>query len=93
MPNFTQITPRDWLYAIVLGVICTALAYVIHFKLIKNIGPTKAATVTFLIPIFSFIWGYLLLNEQVTLRMLGATAIILLGMSLVMGLLKLKKSN
>jgi len=93
LPDFTQITLRDWLYAIVLGVICTALAYVIHFKLIKNIGPTKAATVTFLIPIFSFIWGYLLLNEHVTLRMLGATAIILLGMSLVTGLLKLNKSN
>ncbi|MEH6456585.1 MAG: DMT family transporter [Cocleimonas sp.] len=92
MPDLNQISSRDWLYAIVLGVICTALAYVIHFKLIKSIGPTRASTVTFLIPIFSFIWGYLLLNEQVTPRMIGATAIILFGMSLVMGFLKLNKS-
>ena len=92
MPNFAQINARDWTYAIILGVMCTALAYVIHFRLIKKIGPTRAATVTFLIPIFSFVWGYLLLNEQVTLRMIGATIIILFGMSLVMGMLKLKKA-
>ena len=91
MPDVSQISSISWLYALILGVLCTAIAYMIHFKLIKNIGPTKAATVTFLIPIFSFIWGYLLLNEQVTIRMLGATAIILFGMSLLMGILNLKK--
>lgn len=52
MSDFNQISSLDWLYAIVLGVMCIALAYVIHFKLIKNIGPTKPSTVTFLIPIF-----------------------------------------
>lgn len=91
MPDFSIITKLDWLYALILGVVCTAIAIMIHFKLIKNIGPTRAATVTFLIPIFSFIWGYLLLGEQVTLRMLIATAIILLGMSFVMGFIKLKQ--
>jgi len=88
LPDFNQISLRDWVYAITLGVFCTSLALIIHFKLIKNIGPTKTATVTFLIPVFSFIWGYLLLDETLTLRMLIATFIILLGMSLVMGLIK-----
>ncbi len=92
MPDFAQISSRDWIFAIILGVMCTALAYLIHFRLINNIEPTQAATVTFLIPIFSFVWGYLLLNEQVTLRMIGATVIILFGMSLVTGILKLNKS-
>ena len=38
MPDFNQISSRDWVYAVVLGVICTALAYIIHFKLIKILG-------------------------------------------------------
>lgn len=92
MPDFKQISSRDWLYAIILGVICTAIAYAIHFKLVKNIEPTKAASVTFLIPTFSFVWGYLLLGEQVTLRMLGATVIILFGMTLVTGMLNLNRA-
>ncbi len=87
IPELNQVSSISWIYALILGVLCTAIAYMIHFKLIKNIGPTKAATVTFLIPIFSFIWGYLLLDELVTARMLGATVIILFGMSLVMGIL------
>ena len=91
IPDFDQVSSRDWLYATILGLVCTSLAYVIHFKLIKNIGPTKAATVTFMIPIFSFIWGYLLLDEQVTSRMIVATIIILFGMSLVTGILKRRK--
>lgn len=87
LPNdLGAISQLHWLYGLALGVVCTALAYVIYFKLIKSIGPTPAATVTFLIPIFSFIWGYLLLGEHVTLRMLGATVVILFGMGLVMGL-------
>ena len=93
MPDFSQITSQDWLYVFLLGVVCTSIAAIIHFKLIKTIGPTSAATVTFLIPIFSFIWGYLLLEEQLTGRMIGATIIILFGMSLVTGLLKLKNNK
>jgi len=93
MPDLDQITFRHWIYAIILGVICTSLALLIHFKLINNIGPTKAATVTFLIPVFSFIWGYLLLNEKLSLRMIIATLIILFGMNLVMGIIKINTLN
>jgi drug/metabolite transporter (DMT)-like permease len=48
--------------------------------------------VTFLIPIFAFIWGYLVLDEVVTLRMWGATAIIVVGMSFVLRILKIEKN-
>ncbi|MEB8432072.1 DMT family transporter [Cocleimonas sp. KMM 6892] len=88
MPDVHNIPSIQWIYGIALGSLCTALAYIIYFNLIKSIGPMKTASVTFLIPIFSFIWGYLLLGERVTLRMWIATAIILCGMCLVMGLIK-----
>ena len=88
MPNIEGIPSIHWIYGIILGSLCTAVAYIIYFKLVKAIGPMKTASVTFLIPIFSFVWGYLLLGEKVTMRMWIATAIILCGMSLVMGLIK-----
>lgn len=93
MPDFSQISNTDWLYAIILGLVCTALAYLIFFRLILNIGPSRAVSVTFLIPIFAFLWGYLILDEVVTLRMWLATAVILVGMTLVLRLVGTKNQN
>lgn len=87
LPDFQSISTSEWIYAILLGVLCTAVAFIIYFKLVQNIGPSKTASVTFLIPVFAFLWGYWLLEEIVTMRMLGATIIILFGMSLVTGIL------
>lgn len=87
LPNFEAISTKDWFYAIILGVICTAFAYAIFFRLLQNIGPARVASVTFIIPIFSFLFGYLLLGEVVTARMWGAIAIILLGMGFVLRLI------
>ncbi len=92
LPDFSEISATDWFYAIILGVLCTAIAFIIYFKLVKNIGPSKTASVTFLIPIFAFLWGYLLLDEVVTTKMWIATGIILLGMALVMEFIH-KKHN
>ena len=84
MPNFSEISSISWFYAIALGVLCTALAYAIFFRLLNSIGAAKAVTVTFIVPIFSFLWGYLLLGELVTLRMWGATLVVLFAMGLVL---------
>lgn len=91
LPDFTTIPSLSWAYAIILGVVCTAFAYLLFFRLIQNIGPAKATTVTFIIPIFSFVWAYLLLDEVVTARMWIATAIILLGTGLVTGVIGSRK--
>lgn len=68
---------------ILFAVICSALAYLIYYDLILNIGPTKALTVTFLIPIFGIIWGYLLLHEPIKLSTIIGGLVILLGTFLV----------
>jgi len=88
LPDFNNIHSIDWFYAITLGILCTAIAFIIYFKLVKNIGPATTASVTFLIPIFAFLWGYILLDELVTTRMWIATGIILLGMGFVTRLIK-----
>ena len=84
LPSTQHITSHEWSSAIMLGILCTGIAFMIYFRLVKSIGPARTASVTFLIPIFAFIWGYLFLGEVVTIRMWIATIIILSGMSLVL---------
>ena len=45
------------------------LAYILYFRLIQNIGSTRALTVTFLVPIFAMLWGRLFLSEPITASM------------------------
>ena len=78
-----------WLTAALLAVFCTGVAYVLYFRLIANIGPANAIAVTFLVPAFAVLWGWLLLDEQISGAMLVGCAVILFGTSLATGLLKL----
>ena len=55
----------------VLGLLCTGLAYLLFFRLIAHVGPAKAISVTFLIPVFGVLWGGLFLGEVVSAVMLG----------------------
>lgn len=74
---------------LVLGVLCTGMAYVIFFRLIERAGPARALTVSFLIPVFAVAYGVLLLGEGISLWMLLCGAVILLGTALSSGLVKL----
>lgn len=78
---------RDWLAAAGLAVLASGLAYILYFRLITRVGPTGAASVTFLVPVFATGWGALFLGEQPTLPMLAGGAVILAGTALVLGLL------
>jgi drug/metabolite transporter (DMT)-like permease len=77
-----------WAAAIALAIACTGLAYILYFRLIANIGPTRAITVTFLIPPFGMLWGASFLGEQVTPPMAAGCAVILLGTALATGFLR-----
>jgi drug/metabolite transporter (DMT)-like permease len=71
-----------------LGVLSTGLAYILYFRLIANVGPTNAITVTYLIPITAMILGAVVIDEAVTPQMLAGCAIILLGTALATGMLR-----
>jgi drug/metabolite transporter (DMT)-like permease len=76
----------DWLAVTALALLCTGWAYLIYFRLVREIGPARTLTVTFLIPVFGVLWGWLFLNEAVSLNMLIGGVIVLAGTALANGL-------
>ncbi len=86
-----QATPSAsaWVAVLLLGLLCTGFAYILYFRLIANAGPANAIAVTYLLPAFAALWGWLFLSEHITLAMSLGCAIILLGTALATGMLKL----
>jgi drug/metabolite transporter (DMT)-like permease len=73
------VTPLIAANVLALAVASTAIAYLLYFKLIANIGPARALTVTFLIPLFGVLWGFLFLDEKIGASTLSACALIVCG--------------
>lgn len=67
----------SWACAIALGVVCTGFAFLMFYRLIARIGPARASTVTYLVPMFGALFAWMFLGEPVTLAMLIAGALIL----------------
>ncbi len=78
------VTPWVVFNVVALAVASTAIAYLIYFRLIADIGPSRALTVTFLIPLFGVLWGYLFLGEAITAHMLAGGALIIAGTALAL---------
>jgi drug/metabolite transporter (DMT)-like permease len=71
------VSGRAWTSALLLGALCTGLAYAFFFRLISRVGAPRTLTVTFLVPLFGLGWSWLLLGEAPTASMLTAGALIL----------------
>lgn len=83
-----EITTVIILNVLGLSLICSAVAYLLYYRLISDLGPTKALSVTFLMPVFGMIWGAIFLNEVITIQMILGTAFILSGTWFVMNIKK-----
>lgn len=70
---------------LLLGVLCTGIAYLLYFALVRDIGATPTLTVTFLIPVFGVSWGAIFLGETVGWHTLVGAVIVLTGTALVTG--------
>ena len=79
-----------WGMAAVLGVVCTAAAFVMYFRLIAAIGPSRAITVTVLIPAFAVVFGAVFIDEQITSSMIIGGLVVALGTALSTGLIDLQ---
>jgi drug/metabolite transporter (DMT)-like permease len=73
--------PTALVVASVLGLalLASALAFLLYFRLIADIGATRALTVTFLIPAFGALWGRLFLGESLPPGVLAGAVLIVAG--------------
>lgn len=71
------VSAKSWAAVALLGVMCTGIAFVMYYRLIARIGASRAATTTYLVPLFGVGWAWLLLDEPLTVAMGIAGALIL----------------
>lgn len=84
----TMPSPTAWFALVLLAVLCSGVAYILYFRLIANVGPGNAITVTFLIPAFAVGWGWLVLGEGLTAWMVAGCAVIVAGTAMATGLVR-----
>jgi drug/metabolite transporter (DMT)-like permease len=82
-PPAAPVTARAVAILAAFGVLCSGLAYLIYYKLIRDDGPTRALTVSFIIPVFGILFGRLFLAESLTWSMALGVVIVLTGTGLV----------
>lgn len=68
-----------------LGIVCSGIAFLLYFRLVADLGPASALTVTFLIPVFGILWGHLFLGEEVGWYTFAGATIVIAGTALVTG--------
>ncbi len=88
--DFAAIPPLVWLATLGLALVSTAAAFILYYRLIADVGPVKAITVTLLVPVFGMLWGVAFLGEPLTAGRIAGCAIILCGCSLVLGIVPLR---
>lgn len=72
--------------ALVLGLVCTGVAYLLYFRLIRDEGPMYALTVAYLIPVFGVLWGVALLGEAVTPALVAGGTLVIAATALATGM-------
>jgi drug/metabolite transporter (DMT)-like permease len=75
----THVAANGWWSIVTLGLVCTALAFVLFFALINAIGPARATVITYVNPAVAILFGVLLLGESFTLGMAIGFPLILVG--------------
>ncbi len=78
-----------WAAMLALGVFSTALPIWLFMRLITHGGPTRASMVGYVAPIVAVAMGVLALGEPIVLRQVLGGAVILIGVAIVTGLIRL----
>jgi drug/metabolite transporter (DMT)-like permease len=80
--------PRVWLpleaivAVLVLGILCTALAFLLFFRLIDEVGPVRATVITYVNPAVAVLLGVIFLGEPFTVGIVVGFVLVLLGSAL-----------
>jgi drug/metabolite transporter (DMT)-like permease len=83
-PPSGPVSAVAWVSAVALGVLCSGIAYVLYFRLVLDVGPSRALSVTFLTPPFGIAWSYIALGEAVTGKIVIGTLLVIAGTALLL---------
>jgi drug/metabolite transporter (DMT)-like permease len=89
-PSWVAATPpSSWTLGAVsavlaLGLLTSGVGYILFFTLVRNIGPVRTLVTGFTTPVLGVFWGWLLLDEAVTLAMLAGVALVVGALGLVL---------
>lgn len=87
LPPLASIETLGWSKLILnlagLSLLCSAIAFILYYRIMQEVGQAQALSVTFLIPLFGLLWGKLFLDETITLNMLLGCLCILLAVHLI----------
>jgi len=78
-PGVVEATTDGWIALVVLGVVCSAIAFVVFFALIKEIGSTRATLITYPNTLIAILLGVLFLQEPLTPGMMVGIPLVILG--------------
>lgn len=80
----TKISIPSILGIIYVGVVGTAIYFLLYQKVIQKANPLYASMIFYLQPIFTFIWSFILLGERLTINIIIGSIVALIGAGLVM---------
>ena len=76
-----------------LGIAGTGLAYILYYGLIAGAGASRAILITYLVPVVALFYGAVLLGESVTAAGIGGLALVLAGVALGSGAVRLGRAR
>jgi drug/metabolite transporter (DMT)-like permease len=88
----TSASARGWVSVVLLATVSTAVAYLLFFRLVTKVSALAATSVTFLVPVFAFLWGAIFLGEGLSPRALIGMLITMGGTALTLGLWRRKRT-
>jgi len=74
-----------WTALAALGLVSTAFAYILYFRILASAGATNVLLVTFLVPVTALLLGTLILGERITLMALAGMVLIFAGLAVIDG--------
>ena len=80
------LAPDGAISLLAVGVLSTAIAWPIFFRVLRRTTPTAASTVTFIVPAFALTWGSMVLAEPVGVGLVVGFGLILVSLVLVLGI-------
>lgn len=77
-----SLSPTRALAVVLLGAVGTGVAYVLYYRAVADLGPTRASLVTYLVPLVAVTVGVVVLDEAFHLRVVAGGALIVAGIAL-----------